>query len=137
MRDQLWQGLQSLGGVKLNGSAVQRLAHNLNVSFEGVDGARLHSALRRRLAVSGGSACSSDTAEPSHVLLALGRSRQEAAASVRFGLGRSTTAQQIDHALERIDQGVGNECEQCGNDIDPRRLQVLPYTTVCVDCAAD
>ena len=45
--------------------------------------------------------------------------------------------QQIDHALERIDQGVGNECEQCGNDIDPRRLQVLPYTTVCVDCAAD
>ncbi|WP_370257191.1 TraR/DksA family transcriptional regulator [Marinobacter nauticus] len=45
--------------------------------------------------------------------------------------------QQIDHALERIEQGVGNECEQCGNDIDPRRLQVLPYTTVCVDCASD
>ncbi|ERS12435.1 MULTISPECIES: TraR/DksA family transcriptional regulator [Marinobacter] len=45
--------------------------------------------------------------------------------------------QQIDHALERIDQGAGNECEQCGNDIDPRRLQVLPYTTVCVDCASD
>ena len=45
--------------------------------------------------------------------------------------------QQIVHALERIDQGAGNECEQCGNDIDPRRLQVLPYTTVCVDCASD
>lgn len=45
--------------------------------------------------------------------------------------------QQIDHALERIDQGIGDECEQCGNDIDPRRLQVLPYTTVCVDCATD
>jgi DnaK suppressor protein len=45
--------------------------------------------------------------------------------------------QQIDHALERIDQGIGDECEQCGNDIDPRRLQVLPYTTVCVDCASD
>lgn len=45
--------------------------------------------------------------------------------------------QQIDHALERIDLGIGDECEQCGNDIDPRRLQVLPYTTVCVDCAAD
>ena len=45
--------------------------------------------------------------------------------------------QQIDHALERIGQGIGDECEQCGNDIDPRRLQVLPYTTVCVDCAAD
>ncbi len=104
LRDQLWQGLQSLGGVKLNGSANQRLAHNLNVSFEGVDGARLHSALRRRLAVSGGSACSSDSAEPSHVLLALGRSRQEAAASVRFGLGRSTTVEQIDHTLEWIHQ---------------------------------
>ena len=45
--------------------------------------------------------------------------------------------QQIDHALERIDQGIGDECEQCGNHIDPRRLQVLPYTTVCVDCASD
>lgn len=44
---------------------------------------------------------------------------------------------QITHALERISQGVGDECERCGNDIDPRRLQVLPYTTVCVDCASD
>ena len=104
LRDQLWQGLQSIGGVELNGSAEQRLAHNLNVSFEGVDGARLHSALRRRLAVSSGSACSSESAEPSHVLLALGRSRQAAAASVRFGLGRSTTVEQIDHALEWITQ---------------------------------
>lgn len=44
---------------------------------------------------------------------------------------------QIDHALERMAQGVGDECERCGSEIDPRRLQVLPYTTVCVDCAAD
>ncbi|MBN7769459.1 TraR/DksA family transcriptional regulator [Marinobacter daepoensis] len=44
---------------------------------------------------------------------------------------------QIDHALERIAQGVGDECERCGCEIDPRRLQVLPYTTVCVDCAED
>ncbi|AZT84244.1 TraR/DksA family transcriptional regulator [Marinobacter sp. NP-4(2019)] len=42
---------------------------------------------------------------------------------------------QIEHALERIRQGVGDECEYCGEEIDPRRLQVLPYTTVCVDCA--
>ena len=71
----------------------------LNVSVEGVDGARLHSALRRRLALSGGSACSSSSGEPSHVLLALGRSRQQAAASVRFGLGRANTAEQVDLAL--------------------------------------
>ena len=42
---------------------------------------------------------------------------------------------QIAHALERIDSGAGDECEKCGEQIDPRRLQVLPYTTVCVDCA--
>ena len=102
LRQRLWAGLQVLGGVELNGSAEQRLAHNLNVSFEGVDGARLHSALRRRLAVSGGSACSSASGEPSHVLLALGRSREQAAASVRFGLGRFTTAEQIDQALAWI-----------------------------------
>jgi len=99
LRDRLWQGLEPLGGVVVNGCLDQRLAHNLNVSVEGVDGARLHSALRRRLALSGGSACSSSSGEPSHVLLALGRSRQQAAASVRFGLGRSTTADQIDQAL--------------------------------------
>lgn len=44
---------------------------------------------------------------------------------------------QIAHALDRIDKGVGDQCEKCGEDIDPRRLQVLPYTTVCVNCAAD
>ena len=99
LRDRLWQGLQSLGGVTLNGCLDRRLAHNLNVSVEGVDGARLHSALRRRLALSGGSACSSSSGEPSHVLLALGRSRQQAAASVRFGLGRVNTAEQMDQAL--------------------------------------
>lgn len=44
---------------------------------------------------------------------------------------------QIERALDRIEQGVGDECESCGETIDPRRLQVLPYTTVCVDCAGD
>lgn len=44
---------------------------------------------------------------------------------------------QIEHALERIRHGVGEECERCGEEIDPRRLQVLPYTTVCVTCAED
>ncbi|MGC8119249.1 TraR/DksA family transcriptional regulator [Marinobacter sp. VGCF2001] len=44
---------------------------------------------------------------------------------------------QIHHALERLARGAGEECEKCGGQIDPRRLQVLPYTTVCVDCAAE
>lgn len=44
---------------------------------------------------------------------------------------------QIEHALERIEHGLGDSCESCGEPIDPRRLQVLPYTTLCVDCAGD
>ena len=88
LRDQLWGRLQLLGGVRRNGSASQVLPHNLNVCISGVDGTRLHQQLRRELAVSSGSACSQGS--PSHVLAALGLSRQEAAASIRFGLGRGT-----------------------------------------------
>ncbi|MCX5931005.1 MAG: cysteine desulfurase family protein [Cyanobacteria bacterium] len=94
LRDRLLAGLLELGGVRVNGSLEHRLAHNLNVQVEGVDGNQLHRALRRQLAVSGGSACSSGS--PSHVLAALGLSPAEAAASIRFGLGRPTTAAEID-----------------------------------------
>jgi cysteine desulfurase len=104
LRDQLWHGLAELGGIQLNGASKPRLAHNLNITVADVDGARLHRGLRRGLAVSGGSACSSATGEPSHVLLALGRSRLEAAASVRFGLGRSTTTLQIQAAVALFSQ---------------------------------
>ena len=108
LRDQLWRGLQQLGGIQLNGALQPRLAHNLNITVAGVNGTRLHSNLKKRLAVSGGSACSSATGEPSHVLLALGRSRLEAAASVRFGLGRSTTEAQISATLEWFSQVLAN-----------------------------
>ncbi len=97
LRDRLWAGLQALGGIGLNGALAPRLAHNLNVTVAGVDGTALHRALRHRLAVSSGSACSAGS--PSHVLAALGRSRAEAAASIRFGLGRGTGAADIDAAL--------------------------------------
>jgi len=100
LRDQLWQQLQAAGGITLNGAQAPRLAHNLNVTVAAVDGAALHSRLRRQLAVSSGSACSSG--EPSHVLQALGLSRQQAAASIRFGLGRSTTAAEIQAAAELV-----------------------------------
>ena len=102
LRDQLWMGLQQLGGFELNGPppGPERLPHNLNVTAMGIDGARLHQALRRQIAVSSGSACSQGS--PSHVLKALGRSRTEAAATIRFGLGRGTTASEIELALTAV-----------------------------------
>ncbi len=102
LRDQLWAGLQQLGGVALNGPppGPARLPHNLNITVNGIDGNRLHQALRRQIAVSSGSACSQGT--PSHVLAALGRSRAEAAATIRFGLGRGTTAAEIELALAAL-----------------------------------
>lgn len=100
LRDVLWQRAQALGGVLRNGAMAPRLAHNLNICVEGVDGTALHRLLRRELAISSGSACS--RGEPSHVLQALGLSRQQAAASIRFGLGRSTTAAEIERAAELL-----------------------------------
>ncbi len=104
LRDQLLAGLEQLGDIRLNGATTPRLAHNLNVSVGGVNGAALHSALRHQLAVSGGSACSSGS--PSHVLAALGRSRAEAEASIRFGLGRGTIAAEIDQAIAVVTEAV-------------------------------
>jgi cysteine desulfurase len=104
LRDQLWQGLEALGGIRRNGAAAPRLAHNLNICVEGVEGGALHRALRRQLAVSGGSACSSG--EPSHVLAALGLSRLEAAASIRFGLGRATTTAEIGQAMDALAEAI-------------------------------
>jgi cysteine desulfurase len=104
LRDRLLTGLEQLGDIRLNGAATPRLAHNLNVSVGGVNGAALHSALRHHLAVSGGSACSSGS--PSHVLAALGLSRSEAEASIRFGLGRGTDAAEIDQAIAAVTEAV-------------------------------
>ena len=106
LRDRLWQGLEALGDMQRNGAAAPRLAHNLNVTVGGVDGGALHSALRQQLAVSSGSACSSG--EPSHVLKALGRSRAEAAASIRFGLGRHSQAAEIDQAIAAVAAAVAD-----------------------------
>ncbi|MEB3200813.1 MAG: cysteine desulfurase family protein [Synechococcaceae cyanobacterium] len=105
LRQELWQGLEALGGMTLNGHATARLPHNLNVCVEGVDGVALHRRLRRSLAVSSGSACSQGS--PSHVLAALGRSRPQAAAAIRFGLGRQTTAADIRAAIAAVGEAVG------------------------------
>ncbi|MEX1323904.1 MAG: cysteine desulfurase family protein [Synechococcaceae cyanobacterium] len=104
LRDQLWAALEAIGGIARNGAAAPRLAHNLNVTVGGVDGAALHRLIRQSIAVSSGSACSQGS--PSHVLAALGRSRAETAASIRFGLGRATTADEIKLAIRTVREAV-------------------------------
>jgi cysteine desulfurase len=106
LRDRLWAGLlRALDGVTLNGPALSspdlRLPGNLNVTIAGVDGEALMNSLKE-IAVSSGAACSSANPEPSHVLLALGLSEDQAKASLRFGLGRYNTEQEIDFAVSYV-----------------------------------
>jgi cysteine desulfurase len=107
LRERLWQGLASLGGVLRNGSATRSVPHVLKVSFEGVEGESLLAAIRPYLAVSTGSACTSALAEPSYVLRALGRSERLSESSLRFGLGRSNTEEDIDTAVAILSREVG------------------------------
>jgi cysteine desulfurase len=103
LRDRLLTGLErGLDGVRLNGPAGdRRLPHNLHVSFDDVEGEALLMALGD-IAVSTGSACSSGSQAPSHVLVAIGAVGDRAGASIRFGLGRTTTDADIDVAIERV-----------------------------------
>jgi cysteine desulfurase len=95
MRSQLWSELKSLPGIQLNGHLEQRLAGNLNISVEGVDGSALLLGLQPMVALSSGSACSTASTAPSHVLTALGRNKKLAHASLRFGIGRFNTQEEI------------------------------------------
>lgn len=107
LRERLWSGLQHrLEGVHLNGHPQQRLSGNLNVSFDGVDGDAMMNGLHE-IAVSSGSACTSADPQPSHVLRAMGVSDQRTRASLRFGLGRFNTAEEIDRAIEVVAELVG------------------------------
>lgn len=101
LRERLWQGLRQLGDVELNGHATQRVSGILNVAFQGVEGESLLFALQE-LAISAGAACSTGSDEASYVLRALGRSDQLAQSSLRFSLGRFSTADEIDAALRII-----------------------------------
>ncbi|NMG58540.1 aminotransferase class V-fold PLP-dependent enzyme [Geitlerinema sp. P-1104] len=102
LRSQLWERLSVLEGIHLNGHPTQRLPGNLNVSFEGVDGQALLLGLQPVMAVSSGSACTSVKIEPSHVLAALGREESLAYASVRFGIGRFNTLEQIERVADHV-----------------------------------
>lgn len=102
LQARLWQGLvEVVGGVRLNGSSEQRVVGNLNVRLEGVDADSLLLMLPE-LALSTGSACSSGAHEPSPVLQALGLTREQASQSVRLGLGRMTTAAEVDDAVAQM-----------------------------------
>ncbi|MGL5034656.1 MAG: cysteine desulfurase family protein, partial [Microcystaceae cyanobacterium] len=106
LRDRLWLGLQSIEGIILNGDLENRLAGNLNVSIEGVNGTNLLLALQPHLALSSGSACSALKKQASPVLIALGRSLPLAQASLRLGVGRFTTETEIEQAIAVITETV-------------------------------
>jgi cysteine desulfurase len=97
----LWQGLAALGGTHLNGTQAPRVPGIVNVSFEGVQGESLVAGLAE-LALSTGAACSSDSADPSYVLRALGRDVQLAESSLRFSLGRNTGEADVDLAVRAV-----------------------------------
>ncbi len=105
LRDRLWDGIKDIEAVYLNGDMEHRIAGNLNVSFEYIEGESLIMALRD-LAVSSGSACTSASLEPSYVLRAIGRVDQLAHSSVRFSIGKYTTEAEIDYAIDKIHAAV-------------------------------
>jgi cysteine desulfurase len=106
LRDRLWNGIQDIEAIYLNGDMEQRVPHNLNVSFAYVEGESMMMALRD-LAVSSGSACTSASLEPSYVLRALGRSDELAHSSLRFSIGRFTNVEEVDRTIELLHQKIG------------------------------
>lgn len=102
MRDRLQEGImKGLDEVYLNGHPTQRLPHNLNISFAYVEGESLLMGVKE-IALSSGSACTSATLEPSYVLRALGVGSDLAHSSIRFGLGRFNTLEEVDYTIKRI-----------------------------------
>jgi cysteine desulfurase len=105
LRDRLYDGLNDMEEVYVNGDLEHRIAGNLNISFNFVEGESLIMALRD-LAVSSGSACTSASLEPSYVLRALGRNDELAHSSIRFTIGRFTTAEEIDYTVVLVRAAV-------------------------------
>jgi cysteine desulfurase len=106
LRDRLAKGLMEIEEVYINGDMEHRVPHNLNVSFNFVEGESLIMAVKD-IAVSSGSACTSASLEPSYVLRALGRSDELAHSSIRFTIGRFTTEEDIDFAIKLLKEKVG------------------------------
>ena len=105
LRDKLWNGLNSIEEIYLNGDMKQRIPGNLNVSFNFVEGESLIMAIKD-MAVSSGSACTSASLEPSYVLRALGRSDELAHSSLRISIGKYTTEEEINYSVSLIKEAV-------------------------------
>jgi len=105
LRDRLWAGLSTIDEVYVNGDMERRVPHNLNVSFNFVEGESLIMAIKD-VAVSSGSACTSASLEPSYVLRALGRSDELAHSSIRFTVGRFTTEEEIDYTVDLVQRKI-------------------------------
>ncbi len=105
LRKRLWEGFKDMEEVYLNGDEEQRVAGNLNVSFNFVEGESLIMALKD-LAVSSGSACTSASLEPSYVLRAIGRDDELAHSSIRFSIGRYTTAEEIEYTIKKVRDAI-------------------------------
>jgi cysteine desulfurase len=101
LRDRLLKGMQEIEEVFVNGDLEQRVPHNLNISFNFVEGESLIMAVKD-IAVSSGSACTSASLEPSYVLRALGRSDELAHSSIRFTLGRFNTEEEVDYTVDHL-----------------------------------
>ena len=109
LRDQLWNGLrEKLSEVELNGHPTQRLPHNLSVAIPGIESRSLLVQLKKDVALSIGSACTTARVEPSHVIMALGFGEERAYCSLRFGLGRSNNEDELKYVLQRIIGAVGS-----------------------------
>ncbi len=106
LRNRLWVGLSNMEEVYLNGDMEQRVPHNLNVSFNFVEGESLIMAVKD-IAVSSGSACTSASLEPSYVLRALGRNDELAHSSIRFTIGRFTTVEEVDYTVKLLHEKIG------------------------------
>jgi cysteine desulfurase len=106
LRDKLLCGLQEIEEVYVNGDLNSRVVHNLNISFNFVEGESLIMAVKD-IAVSSGSACTSASLEPSYVLRALGRSDELAHSSIRFSIGRFTTEEEIDYTIALMKSKIG------------------------------
>ncbi|TIT39809.1 MAG: aminotransferase class V-fold PLP-dependent enzyme, partial [Mesorhizobium sp.] len=106
LRDRLRSRLLAIPGTVENGDGQAKLPGNLNVVFEDVDGEALVLRLQDEVSLSTGSACSAKILEPSHVLLAIGLSRQQAESAVRIGLGHGTTSGEVDKAADAIERAV-------------------------------
>lgn len=107
LRDQLRSRLLAIPGAVENGGGQAKLPGNINLRFDDVDGEALVLTVQQDVSLSTGSACSAKTLEPSHVLLAIGLSKQQAETAIRIGLGHGTTAEEVERAAGVIERAVG------------------------------